>query len=105
VQVSTPSPSENANTERQISEIISKINGMFGSLEFLPVHHYHHNLDEEEYYALLCVADVALLTPLRDGMNTTSHEFVACQKENQGVLILRLLIFNVANSQEHQVQW
>ena len=88
VQVSNPSSSNDVQTQRNVSELISKINGSFGSLEYVPVHHYHHNLDPEEYYALLCLADVALVTPLRDGMNTTSHDYIACQSKNQGVLIL-----------------
>lgn len=88
VQVSSPSSSNDIQTQRNISELISKINGTFGSLEYVPVHHYHHNLDPDEYYALLCLADVALVTPLRDGMNTTSHDYIACQEKNQGVLIL-----------------
>jgi trehalose-6-phosphate synthase len=88
IQISTPHQNPTHEIERKISESISKINGAFGSLEYVPTHHYHHRLDPEEYYALLCVADAALVTPLRDGMNTTGHDFVVCQKENQGTLIL-----------------
>jgi len=36
-------------------------------------------LKKDEFYALLSVADLALITPLRDGMNTTSMEFVIAQ--------------------------
>lgn len=45
-------------------------------------------LEPEDYYALLTVADVALVTPLRDGMNTTCHDFIVCQQKNHGVLVL-----------------
>lgn len=55
---------------------------------FAPVHHYHHLVEKDEYHALLTVADVALITSVRDGMNTTSHEYVVCQQENHGPLIL-----------------
>lgn len=61
---------------------------MYGSLASVPIHHYHHRIDPEEYYALMSIADAALITPLRDGMNTTSHEFVVCQDKNMGGLIL-----------------
>lgn len=67
---------------------MSRINGHYGSLGFSPVHHYHRHIDQEEYYALLTVADLSLITAVRDGMNTTSHEYVVCQKANHGPLIL-----------------
>src|SRR5271163_3485357 len=40
----------------------------------------HQSLKEDEFYALLSVADLAVITPLRDGMNTTSMEFVIAQE-------------------------
>ena len=45
-------------------------------------------MDEDEYFALLSVADVGLITSLRDGMNTSCSEFVVCQQENHAPLIL-----------------
>lgn len=71
-----------------MSELISHINGTYGSLEFTPVHHYHNHIDQDEYFALLSVADIGLITSIRDGMNTTSLEYIMCQQENHGPLIL-----------------
>ncbi|TPX38339.1 hypothetical protein SmJEL517_g00320 [Synchytrium microbalum] len=88
IQVTTPPQREQPKLEAKVSELVSRINGTFGSLEFSPVHHFHQHLDQDEYFALLSVADTALITSVRDGMNTTSHEFVACQQENLGPLIL-----------------
>ncbi|KAI8622700.1 glycosyltransferase family 20-domain-containing protein [Chytriomyces sp. MP71] len=88
IQVTTPPQRESAKLERKVTELVSRINGTFGSLEFVPVHHYHQNLEVEDYVALLSVAHVGLITSVRDAMNTTSHEFVVCQQENHGVLIL-----------------
>jgi trehalose 6-phosphate synthase/phosphatase len=74
IQVTTADKSQRINTfnSSKLSEIVSRINGTYGSLEFVPVHHYQQNLgskylttDPDEFYALLCVADVALITPLR----------------------------------------
>lgn len=86
VQISIPT--KNINAQNKVTDLIAKINGTFGSLESVPIHHYYHSLEPEDYYALLCTADLALITPLRDGMNTTCHDFVACQKENHGILIV-----------------
>lgn len=85
---SSANSNDSKKIESQVSEMVAHINGMFGTLEFTPVHYYHHDLDQDEYFALLNIADVGLITSVRDGMNTTSHEFVLCQKENHGPLIL-----------------
>ncbi|KAJ3062689.1 threalose-6-phosphate phosphatase [Podochytrium sp. JEL0797] len=89
IQVTTPPQRDAPRLETKVTELVSRINGIFGSLEFVPVHHYHHHLDPDDYFALLSVADVGLITSVRDGMNTTSHEFVVCQHDtNHGPLIL-----------------
>ncbi|KAJ7701179.1 glycosyltransferase family 20 protein [Mycena rosella] len=79
IQVTSPALTDSPKLERQVSELVASINGEFGSLDFIPVHHYHQTLKKDEFYALLSVADLAVITPLRDGMNTTSMEFVIAQ--------------------------
>ncbi|KAG9771991.1 glycosyltransferase family 20 protein, partial [Aureobasidium melanogenum] len=74
--------------EHHISNLVSRINGQYGSLSHAPVQHYPQYLSSQEYFALLRVADAALITSVRDGMNTTSLEYVICQKDNHGPLIL-----------------
>jgi len=49
----------------------------------------HQAIERDEYFGLLSVADLALITSLRDGMNTTSMEFVLCQdKTSKSPLVL-----------------
>ncbi|OAL38745.1 hypothetical protein AYO20_01951 [Fonsecaea nubica] len=74
--------------EHKISNLVSRINGQYGSLSHSPVQHYPQYLSSQEYFALLRIADVGLITSVRDGMNTTSLEYVICQKNNHGPLIL-----------------
>ncbi|KAG0065936.1 threalose-6-phosphate phosphatase [Linnemannia elongata] len=88
IQVTSPPLVENPKLEAKIAELVAHINGTYGSLNFTPVHHYHQHIDRDEYYALLSVADIGLITSVRDGMNTTSLEYIMCQKENHGPLIL-----------------
>lgn len=89
IQVTTPALSESPKLERMVAELVSHINGTYGSLDFTPVHHYHQAIERDEYFALLSVADLALITSLRDGMNTTSMEFIMCQeKTNKSPLVL-----------------
>ncbi len=72
----------------KIGDLAAKINGLYGSLDFSPVRHFPQYLSRQEYFALLRIADIGLITSVRDGMNTTSMEYVICQKENRGPLIL-----------------
>ncbi|KAK9706884.1 hypothetical protein RND81_07G158400 [Saponaria officinalis] len=72
----------------QVHEIVGRINGRFGSLTSVPIHHLDRSLDFSALCALYAVTDVALVTSLRDGMNLVSYEFVACQASKKGVLIL-----------------
>lgn len=72
----------------RISELVERINGRFGSMSFAPVRYYPKYISKEEYFALLQVADVGLITSIRDGMNTTALEYALCQKDNHGPLIL-----------------
>ncbi|WCJ32331.1 Alpha alpha-trehalose-phosphate synthase [UDP-forming] 1 [Euphorbia peplus] len=72
----------------QVHEIVGRINGRFGTLTTVPIHHLDRSLDFQALCALYAVTDVALVTSLRDGMNLVSYEFVACQDSKKGVLIL-----------------
>ncbi|KAI9696637.1 MAG: threalose-6-phosphate phosphatase [Bogoriella megaspora] len=96
VLIQVTSPTGNATDEEtndnktanKISDLVTHINGRFGSINFAPIQHFPQYLSPEEYFALLRVADVGLITSVRDGMNTTSLEYVVCQKDNCGPLIL-----------------
>lgn len=88
IQVSSPSHSHSQKIENKVTELINLINGTFGSLNHTPVLHYQMMIAKDEYLALLRVADLALITSIRDGMNTTSLEYVVCQKYNHSPLIL-----------------
>ncbi|TYG71395.1 hypothetical protein ES288_D05G392500v1 [Gossypium darwinii] len=72
----------------QVHEIVGRINGRFGTLTAVPIHHLDCSLDFHALCALYAVTDVALVTSLRDGMNLVSYEFVACQEAKKGVLVL-----------------
>ncbi|XP_051152224.1 alpha,alpha-trehalose-phosphate synthase [UDP-forming] 1-like isoform X2 [Andrographis paniculata] len=72
----------------EVHEIVGRINGRFGTLTTVPIHHLDRSINFLELCAVYAVTDVALVTSLRDGMNLVSYEFVACQNSNKGVLIL-----------------
>ncbi|KAG1242438.1 hypothetical protein G6F68_016191 [Rhizopus microsporus] len=66
IQVATPTHGDHSRLEAKISETVSHINGKYGSLQHTPIHYYHQDIDRDEYYALLSVADLALITCSRD---------------------------------------
>eukprot|EP00271_Cylindrocystis_brebissonii_P011686 TRINITY_DN29599_c0_g1_i1.p1 TRINITY_DN29599_c0_g1~~TRINITY_DN29599_c0_g1_i1.p1 ORF type:complete len:1058 (+),score=166.06 TRINITY_DN29599_c0_g1_i1:961-4134(+) len=91
VQIAVPSRTDVPEYQRltsQVHEIVGRINGRFGTLTTVPIHHLDRSLTFHELCALYAITDVALVTSLRDGMNLVSYEFVACQNQRKGVLIL-----------------
>ncbi|OHW97513.1 trehalose 6-phosphate synthase [Colletotrichum incanum] len=95
IQVTSPTSIEEEKDDdpesriaTRVNELVMRINGMYGSLGFSPVQHYPQYLSQDEYFALLRAADIGLITSVRDGMNTTSMEYVICQREGHGPLIL-----------------
>jgi trehalose 6-phosphate synthase/phosphatase len=74
--------------KRQIDELVGKINGSFGKINWTPILYSYRFLPFEQLVALYCAADVALVTPLRDGMNLIAKEYLASKTDGKGVLIL-----------------
>lgn len=72
----------------QIDELVGHINGTYGNLEWQPIHYQYRSLTFVELIALYNSSDIALITPLRDGMNLISKEFIASRTDKKGVLIL-----------------
>jgi trehalose 6-phosphate synthase/phosphatase len=71
-----------------IEELVSSINGELSTLHWQPIHYQYNSLSFEEMLALYTICDLALITPLRDGMNLVAKEFVASRQDQRGVLIL-----------------
>jgi trehalose 6-phosphate synthase/phosphatase len=74
--------------KRQIDEAIGRINGRYGSLDWTPISYQYTSLPFDDLVAFYAAGDVALVTPLRDGMNLVAKEYVACCVDERGVLIL-----------------
>ncbi|EMD31327.1 glycosyltransferase family 20 protein [Gelatoporia subvermispora B] len=79
---------EYQNLRATVNELVGRINGRFGTVDFMPIHFMHKSLPFDELCALYAVSDVCLVTSTRDGMNLVSYEYVACQQERQGAMIL-----------------
>lgn len=71
-----------------IEQTVSRINGEYGTSDWAPISYQFQNRPFEEVVALYATADVALVTPVRDGMNLVAKEYIASKQNKPGVLIL-----------------
>jgi trehalose 6-phosphate synthase/phosphatase len=77
-----------AQLKRELDEQIGRITGRFSSEGWSPVRYLYTQFGPEELIAYYEASDVALLTPLRDGMNLVAKEYVASHPDDDGALIL-----------------
>lgn len=75
--------------EREIMVVVDRINSLSSDISISqPVVFLHQDLDFSQYLALNCEAEMFIVTTMREGMNLTCHEFVACSEEKNAPLLL-----------------
>ena len=76
----------------EVQREVGAINGDFGALGHTPVLFFHRSFSLQDLAALYVLAEVCMVTPLRDGMNLVAKEFLDCQDDRwggpPGILIL-----------------
>ncbi len=77
-----------AEIKHKIDERISIINGKYADIGWTPIRYYYHSFSFNDLVAMYALADIALVTPLRDGMNLVAKEYIATKRQQKGVLIL-----------------
>lgn len=91
LQVIVPSRTDVARYQtlkEEIERLVGEINGRFTQPGWIPVQYMYRHLCETELLAYYRCADIALITPLKDGMNLVAKEYVTCNHDGNGVLIL-----------------
>jgi trehalose 6-phosphate synthase len=92
VQIASPSREDvSAYTDilHELESLCGSINGNYGELDWMPVRYMHRTVARPRLPGLYRASRVALVTPLRDGMNLVAKEFLAAQDpEDPGVLVL-----------------
>jgi trehalose 6-phosphate synthase len=92
VQISVPSREDlpqYAELRHRVEMLVGRINGRFGEANWVPVRYLYRSYDHTVLAQLYRAADVALVTPLRDGLNLVAKEYVVAQDpERPGVLVL-----------------
>jgi trehalose 6-phosphate synthase/phosphatase len=74
--------------KQEMEETVGRIVGVYGTVNWMPLVYQYRNLSFDEIVAMYRACDVAMITPLRDGMNLVAKEFVASRPDQSGVLIL-----------------
>lgn len=74
--------------KQEVESLVGKINGRFGTPGWMPVYYMYRSFPFQKLLPLYSLADVALVTPVRDGMNLVAKEYIASRTGDTGVLIL-----------------
>ncbi|MBN2821791.1 MAG: bifunctional alpha,alpha-trehalose-phosphate synthase (UDP-forming)/trehalose-phosphatase [Coriobacteriia bacterium] len=83
--------------KREVDELVGRVNGRYGTMDWTPVRYLYRSLPFNELVAMYKEADVMLVTPLRDGMNLVAKEYVATKDHSgTGVLVLSELAGSAA---------
>ncbi|MBI5290667.1 MAG: trehalose-6-phosphate synthase [Chloroflexi bacterium] len=91
IQIVTPSRLEVEAyrlKKREIDETVGRINGRFSDDIWIPIRYLHRAFSPSELIAYFRSADIALVTPLRDGLNLVAKEYAAARIHEDGVVIL-----------------
>jgi len=91
IQVVVPSRvdvEEYGNLKQEIERIVGEINGKFTEVGWTPIHYIYRSLPRQELVAYYKTCEIALVTPLKDGMNLIAKEYCASNIEEKGILIL-----------------
>lgn len=74
--------------KEEIDELVGRINGEFGRMNWTPIHYFYRSFPLPALSAFYRMCEIAMITPLRDGMNLVCKEFIASKRDQKGVLIL-----------------
>ncbi len=72
----------------EVEQLVGEINGLYGKRGRTPVQYIYNSVSPAELGALYRLADVAFVSPIRDGLNLVAKEYVACRDDGGGVLVL-----------------
>jgi len=77
-------------TREKLDQVVGRINGRFSRLGWTPVRYFYRSVPFEELVSYYVAADIAWITPLRDGLNLVAKEFVSAKaaSDTVGVLVL-----------------
>lgn len=91
VQIAVPSRTDveaYVDHMSDVHKLVSRVNGQYGGVTSTPIHYLDQSIEFDRMCALYRVADAMVVTSVRDGMNLVAYEYIACQQDMPGTLIL-----------------
>ncbi|CAG8436223.1 9147_t:CDS:10 [Scutellospora calospora] len=91
IQIVTPTRKDSEEYQsfcQAVNELAGKIEGKYSTFVLSPIHFINHSVPFEELLALYKVSDVCIVSSIRDGMNLVPYEYISCQQDSHGVLII-----------------
>ena len=79
---------EYAKLKKETDELVGRINGKYATVNWTPIWYYYRAMSFDDLIDLYMTSDIAMITPVRDGMNLVAKEFIATRVSGDGVLIL-----------------
>jgi trehalose 6-phosphate synthase/phosphatase len=73
---------------KEITELVSEVNGKYGTVSWMPIWFFFRSFSQENLIAFYRLADVLLVTPLRDGMNLVAKEYIASRSDYEGMVVI-----------------
>ena len=80
--------SDYKNLKKETDEIVGRVNGKYSTVNWNPIAYYYRSMSFDQLIELYVTSDVAMITPVRDGMNLVAKEYIATRVNGDGVLIL-----------------
>ena len=80
--------SDYQNLKKETDEIVGRINGKYSTVNWTPISYYYRSMSFDQLIELYMISDIAMITPVRDGMNLVAKEYIATRINGDGVLIL-----------------
>lgn len=91
IQIAAPTRTEvpaYLRMREKVDQAVGRINGALSQDNWVPIHYFYRSFPLDEVLPYFMIADVAMVTPLRDGMNLVAKEYCAAKNDLSGVLML-----------------
>ncbi len=91
IMLAVPSRSEVPQYQllkKETDELVGRVNGEFSTVSWTPIWYFYRTMPFDNLIDLYTSSDVALITPVRDGMNLVAKEYIATRTKEDGVLVL-----------------
>jgi trehalose 6-phosphate synthase len=94
-----PGVTEYAKLQKQVESLVGRVNGRHSSPSYTPVIYMHRSIPFDQLCALYALADICIVSPIRDGLNLVSYEYVICQAQKAATAQSRSRSWPQSNSQ------